>query len=216
MSETKNCQGTAVQNVAPEDVADALMKFIKGLIQTNQTEELKPILQDIRDSLKRQVQINKEIYDELISSQKDSLRREFINHMIGIHRLMEDNFDYIVHKMPEEFGDNLEGKLDKVIELFGFIKEKIVNMLIYDYGLCVISPSERDPFNPGEHFVVGTESTDDKSLKNTVGRLVNIGFKDATNNLLFRRADIIAMRYTEECNSTEENSSHNNNSTKSN
>lgn len=214
MSETKKTTEGTVHGIAPEEVAKVLSRFIMGLIPANpredKAEEIETVLQDIRDSLKKQVDINGEIYSELTSLQSASLRREFINHMIGFHRLMEENLDYIIHKMPEDFKGNVEGQLDKVIELYCFIKERIVETLVYDYALCVISPSKGEYLNAGEHFVVGTERTDDESLKNTVGNLVKIGFKDATNEAIFKRADVIALTYTEKRKSADENSNDNN------
>lgn len=216
MSETKKSTEPILQGTVVEEVSAALSRLIMGLIHANpreqKTEEFETVLQDIRDSLKKQVDINGEIYRELTSLQSASLRREFINHMIGIHRLMEENLDYIVNKMPEEFKGNIEGQLDKVIELYCFIKERIVETLVYDYALCVISPSEGEHLNAGEHFVVGTERTDDESLKNTIGNLVKIGFKDATNESIFKRADVVTLTYTEECKSADENSSAESNS----
>lgn len=213
MEEQKNTPETTVRDNIQDEATDAIVNFIKTIVSHFQTspekdkiEELKTILEDIRDSLNKQNQFNEKIYDELISAQKASLRREFINHMIGIHRLMEENLGYIINKMPQDFENNVESQLDKVIELFCFIKDRIVETLVYDYALCEISPSKGEDFNPGEHFVVGTKHTDDESLKNTIDNLVKVGFKDSTNNSIFKRADVITLTYIKENDSDDKNS----------
>lgn len=205
MEGQKNNSETTVRDNIQEEATDALVKFIKSIASRFQTtpnedkiEELKPILQDVRDSLQNQVRINNKLYDELTSLQNDSYRRALLNSVIGIHSLMEENLDYIINKMPEDFGDNLEGKLDKVIELFNFIKGRIVEMLIYNYGLRTITPSVGDLFNPDEHYIVGTTPTSEESLNNTISHLANIGFKDSRNNSIFKHAEVITMTYIEE------------------
>lgn len=205
MEEQKNTPETTVRDYIQDEATDTIINFFKTIVSRFQTspeedkiEELKTILEDIRGTFNKQKQFNEKIYDELISAQNASLRREFINHMIGIHRLMEENLDYIINKMPQDFGNNVEGQLDKVIELFCFIKDRIVETLVYDYALCEISPSKGEDFNPGEHFVVGTKRTDDESLKNTIDNLVKVGFKDSTNNSIFKRADVITLTYIKE------------------
>ena len=210
MSEQKGTPETTIGDNIQEQTTDVLVNFIKSIASHVQTtpkeyniEELKPILQDIRDSLKKQNQTNRELYDELTHLQNNSLRRALLNPMIGIYGLMEENLDYIVSKMPEDFGDNLEGKLDKVIELFVFVKGRIAEMFIHNHGLCIIAPSDGDLFNPDEHHIVGTEPTSDESHKNVISRLEKIGFKDAINNSIFKRAEVITKRYTEESHSNE-------------
>lgn len=216
MNEQKNTRELPVQDNVTDKVADSLVKILNGIvthIQTNikedKNEEIKPILQEIKDSLKKQNQINNELYDNLIYLQNDSLRRTLLNPIIGIYGLMEENLDYIINKMPEDFEDNLQGKLDKVTELFVFIKNRIQEMFIYHYGLRLISPSEGDLFNPDEHCIAGTEPTSDESLKNTIIRIDKIGFKDAKNNSICKRAEVITMTYTEESHSDDNNSTNN-------
>lgn len=216
MEEQKNNSETTVRDNIQEEATDALVKFIKSIASRFQTtpnedkiEDLKPILQEVKDSLQKQVQLNKEIYDALITSQNDSIRRALLTPVIGIHDLMEENLDYIINKLPEDFGDNLEGKLDKVIELFVFIKGRIEEMLIHSHGLRIITPSEGDLFNPDEHCIVGTESTNNESFKDTIYRLEKSGFKDAKNGSIFKRAEVITMAYTGD--STSDNSDLKNN-----
>ena len=213
MDETKNSPETNVQDTIQEEnnakVTDSLGNFIQGIVSNtlahfhskpkeDSFEELKPILEDIRDSLKKQSQVNKELYDDLVSLQNDSLRRGLLKSIIGIHSLMEENFDYIVNKMPQDFEGNIEGQRDKTIELFAFIKGRIEELLIYTYGLRVISPSSGDVFNPDEHNIVGTVPASDESLKNTIHHLEKAGFKDAGSNFIFKRADVITVDYREE------------------
>lgn len=209
-----NCKIMNESNISPnstakdniqEKMTDALANFIKGIVKHSQkcsnegnNDELKAILQDVRDSLKKQVQINHEIHDELISSQHDSIRRTLLNPVIGIHDLMEENLDYIINKMPQEFEKNVEGQLCKVIELYIFIKSRIKEMLTYSSGLRIIEPSEGELFDPNEHFIVRTEPTSDKALENTVCRLEKAGFKDARNGSIFKQAEVIVKVYTEE------------------
>lgn len=213
MDETKISPETNVQDTIQEEnnakVTDSLGNFIQGIVSNtlahfhskpkeDSFEELKPILEDIRDSLKKQSQVNKELYDDLVSLQNDSLRRGLLKSIIGIHSLMEENFDYIVNKMPQDFEGNIEGQRDKTIELFAFIKGRIEELLIYTYGLRVISPSSGDVFNPDEHNIVGTVPASDESLKNTIHHLEKAGFKDAGSNFIFKRADVITVDYREE------------------
>lgn len=204
MEELTASPETTARDIIQEEATDALVNLIKSIAPYFQTthpkddkiEELKTILQDIRDSLKKQVQQNNKLYEELTSLQNDSLRRALLTPIIGIHDLIEENLDYIINKMPEDFGDNIEGKLDKVIELFIFIKRRIVEMLIYNHGLRIITPAVGDLFNPDEHCIIGTEPTSNESLKDTISRLEKTGFKDAKNNSIFKRAEVIAMTYT--------------------
>lgn len=216
MEGQKHTPETTVRDNIQDEATDAIVNFIKTIVSRFQTtpnedkiEELKPILQDIRDSLKKQSQINQEIYKELISVQNDSLRRVLLTPVIGIHDLMEENLDYIINKMPQDFENNVEGQLAKVIELFVFIKGRIEEMLIHSHGLRIITPSEGDLFNPDEHYIVGTESTNNESFKDTIYRLEKSGFKDAKNGSILKRAEVITMAYTGD--STSDNSDLKNN-----
>lgn len=216
MIEPKSSPETTIQDNIQEEATDTLVNFIKSIctyFQANSKEEkideLKLILQDVKDSLKKQNKKNNELYDDLISLQNDSLRRVLLNSVIGIYGLMEENLDYIMNKMPEDFGDNLQGKLDKVTELFVFVKNRIEEMFIYHHGLRIIAPSEGDLFNPDEHCIVGTEPTSDESLENTIRRINKTGFKDDRNNSIFKRAEVITMVYTEESHSDDSNTMNN-------
>ena len=213
MTEEKNSSKTIEQDNIKVEPTDALVNLIRSVVERFQTnseedkiEKLTPILQDLRDKLRDQTQLNREIYRELESLQNESLRRALLTPVISIYNLMEENLDYIINKMPQEYENNEEGKLSKVIELFIFIKKRFEEMLIHNHGLRAITPIEDDLFNPNEHYIVRTESTGEVALNDTIFRLEKTGFKDTRNNAMFKRAEVITMIYQEECQSDDNNS----------
>ena len=210
MDETKNCPEMNAQDTIQEEnnaiFSDSLGTFIQGVVsntlahfhsksQGENFDELKPILQDIRDSLKKQNQANKELYGDLMSAQNNNLRTNLLKSVIGIRDLMEENLSYISNKMTEEFGDDVEGQKNKVVELFSFVKKRIEEFLIYSHGLRAISPAVGETFNSEDQTIVGTEPTRDQSLNNTICRLEKSGFRDSVSGLLFKRADVVTYEF---------------------
>lgn len=216
MNETKKTAETIAHGNYHEEFTKALANLLNETITNCHTnskfenlEELRSLLKNIDDSLKKLVEINSELNKELEIAKNGTIRRSLLSPIIGIHSSMEESLNYIVNKMPQDYEGNIERQLEIVIKHFIHIKNLVMEMFSYNHGLSVISPSEGDLFNPTEHSIVGTESTNDRTLENIIYRLVKTGFKDSGSDSIFKRADVITLRYVEETHSDENNSTNN-------